>query len=216
MWLLRPVVALISLCAVSTALHEADVGLVDWHKQLIGVPLAGPLSASPSFHHVENRSLIITTTDSNVLAALEPEDGSIRELPFLSNTFIIGLTSPVWRHVFDPEDRIMGYYKNSSGKCHFNRPLLYTHIFLVVIATLSEAGGATLRTFNAISGEIVLEKKLNPSETRALNDPIHVGKDVIFSRSSADIYVLTNGHIVSVLDGETGELKLRWASPDQG
>ena len=83
MRLLRPITALISLCAVSKALHEADVGVVDWHRQLIGVPFAGFVSTPPSFHQVENRSLIITTTDSNVLAALEPEDGSIRELPCL-------------------------------------------------------------------------------------------------------------------------------------
>jgi hypothetical protein len=79
MRLLQPIIALISLCAVSRALHEADVGVVDWHRQLIGVPLAGSLSTSPSFYQVEGRSLIITTTDSNVLAVLEPEDGSIRE-----------------------------------------------------------------------------------------------------------------------------------------
>jgi len=77
---LRPITALISLCAVSKALHEADVGVVDWHKQLVGVPLAG---TPPSFQQVESRNLIITTTDSNVLAALESEDGSIRELPCL-------------------------------------------------------------------------------------------------------------------------------------
>jgi hypothetical protein len=87
MWLLSPFIALISLCAVSRALHEADVGVVDWHKQLIGVPLAGSVSTSPSFHQVENRTLIITATESNVLAALEPEDGSVRELHFLQRIY---------------------------------------------------------------------------------------------------------------------------------
>lgn len=76
-------------CTVSWALHEADVGVVDWHKQLIGVPLGGSLSTSPSFYQVENRSLIISATDSNVLAALEPEDGSIREFPFISKAFTL-------------------------------------------------------------------------------------------------------------------------------
>jgi hypothetical protein len=94
MQLLSPFIALISLCAVSNALLEADVGVVDWHKQLIGVPLAVSLSTSPSFHRVENRSLIITTTESNVLAALEPEDGSVRELPFAFPT----LSLLIWLH----------------------------------------------------------------------------------------------------------------------
>ena len=80
MWHLTPFITLISLCAVSRALHEADVGVVDWHKQLIGVPLGGSLSTSPSFHQLQNRTFIFAATDSNVLAALEPEDGSVREL----------------------------------------------------------------------------------------------------------------------------------------
>jgi hypothetical protein len=97
-----------------------------------------------------------------------------------------------------------------------NAPVSMHSCLLVVIATLSEAGGTTLRTFNAISGEIVLEKKLNPSETRPLIVPIHTGKEVIFSHSSAEVYVLTNGHTVNVLNGKTGESKWRWTSPDQG
>lgn len=89
------------------------------------------------------------------------------------------------------------------------------HVYpLAVIATLS--GAVTLRTFNALSGEIIIEKKLHPYETRTFSDDVHIGNDVVFSRSSADMYVLTNGHTVSVINGETGKLKWRWTSPDQG
>jgi hypothetical protein len=90
---------------------------------------------------------------------------------------------------------------------------MYLLSFFAVIATLSGAGGATLRTFSATSGAIVLEKKLHPSEAGAVID---LGQDVVFSPSSADLYVLTNGHTVSALDGETGEVRWRWTSADQG
>jgi len=76
MWLLACV---LSLCVGAWALHESDVGVVDWHKEFIGVPLSGSISTSPSFHRVKNSSFIVAATSSNVLAALEPEDGSIRE-----------------------------------------------------------------------------------------------------------------------------------------
>lgn len=124
--------------------------------------------------------------------------------------------SPVWRYVFSPEDRIMGYYKNSSGEKLSIELLSCTHKFIIVIATLSGAGDPTLRTFNAISGEVVLEKKVHSSAARAFIEPLHIGTDVIFSPSSSDLYVLTDGYAVSVLDGETGEFKWRWDSPDQG
>jgi len=76
MWLLACV---FSLCVGTWALHESDVGVVDWRKEFIGVPLSGSISTSPSFHRAENRSFIVAATSSNVLAALEPEDGSIRK-----------------------------------------------------------------------------------------------------------------------------------------
>ena len=84
----------------------------------------------------------------------------------------------------------------------------------IVIASLS--GAATVRTFNATSGEIILEKKLYASERGTTIDHGQVGKDIIFSRSSADVYILTDGHVVSAINGETGEFKWRWTSPDQG
>ena len=59
------------------ALHESDVGIVDWNKHYIGVPLAGSVSTAPAFHHVGNETIVLTATGSNVLAALKPEDGSV-------------------------------------------------------------------------------------------------------------------------------------------
>jgi hypothetical protein len=78
MRLLTSVVSLLSLCAATWALHESDVGVVDWHKRLVGVPLSGLATTAPSFHRSGNKTLILTATANNVLAALEPEDGSVR------------------------------------------------------------------------------------------------------------------------------------------
>ncbi|KAF8963227.1 hypothetical protein BDZ97DRAFT_1038548 [Flammula alnicola] len=176
------VVSLLSLCVGTWALHESDVGVVDWHKHLVGVPLTGSITTAPSFHRVANRSIILTATGNNVLAALEPVDGSV-----------------LWRYVFDPEDRIVGYYKQDN-----------------VVATLSAPGGATLRTFDALTGQLLLEKRLHAPEVGALSEPLHFGKHIIFSPNPTDLYVLSNGCTVRNINGSTGEVKWTWTSPDQG
>lgn len=72
------ILPLFLLCLPTTqALHESDVGVVDWHKQLIGVPLAGALATAPIFHRVGKNSIILTATGNNVLAALDPVNGSV-------------------------------------------------------------------------------------------------------------------------------------------
>ncbi|KAG6861505.1 hypothetical protein C0995_015932 [Termitomyces sp. Mi166 len=66
----------------------SDVGVVDWHKFLVGVPLVAAPVTAPSFHQLdsvtntygkttEDMKIIYTATANNVLAALNPKDGSI-------------------------------------------------------------------------------------------------------------------------------------------
>ncbi|EIW74996.1 DUF1620-domain-containing protein [Coniophora puteana RWD-64-598 SS2] len=70
------------------ALHESDVGLVDWTQKLVGVPIySSPLTA-PVFHG----DLILMATSANVLAGVNATDGSV-----------------VWRSIYDAEDPIMSY-----------------------------------------------------------------------------------------------------------
>lgn len=64
------------------ALHLSEAGVVDWHKPFVGVPLVSSLSTAPTFHRLAKsgaatQSVILTATSSNVLAALNPVDGSI-------------------------------------------------------------------------------------------------------------------------------------------
>ena len=78
MWL----AGLTALPALVLAIHASEAGVVDWYKPLVGNALTGNAHAAPVFHRtsLENgntKSLVLTATSSNVLAALHPENGSI-------------------------------------------------------------------------------------------------------------------------------------------
>jgi hypothetical protein len=80
------IVPLFLLCLpAAQALHESDVGVVDWHKHLIGVPLAGALATAPIFHRIGEKSVILTATGNNVFAALDSENGSLGACNILSS-----------------------------------------------------------------------------------------------------------------------------------
>lgn len=62
------------------ALHESDVGVVDWHKPFIGMPVTESVATAPAFHRVgtkNTRSVVLTTTESNVLGGINPVDGAL-------------------------------------------------------------------------------------------------------------------------------------------
>jgi hypothetical protein len=92
--MLTLLVLLFGLLASVSALHADEVGVVDWHHKLIGTPrrettfLHKPLSTSGA--------LAFTLTDRNVLAALNPRDGSIR-----SSRVNAALIMVVWRQLID-------------------------------------------------------------------------------------------------------------------
>lgn len=68
----------------TAAIYESDVGVVDWHRSFIGVPSTTSPASSPSFHRVKatansgnTKSFVVTATESNVLAALDPVNGTV-------------------------------------------------------------------------------------------------------------------------------------------
>lgn len=70
------------LIPTAYALHESEVGLVDWHKTQIGVPLTHHHGLAPVFHRVDagrngSKSVVVSATQSNVLAAVDVVDGSV-------------------------------------------------------------------------------------------------------------------------------------------
>ena len=83
------------------------------------------------------------------------------------------------------------------------------------MATLSGPGGSTLRTFDAHTGQLLVEKRLHLPEIGLPSEPVFIGKHVIFSPDSTDIYVLSNGHTVTNINRETGDVNWSWSSADQ-
>ncbi|KAG5719954.1 hypothetical protein E4T56_gene6878 [Termitomyces sp. T112] len=172
------------------AIHQSDVGVVDWHKFLVGVPLVAAPVTAPSFHRlnfvanstekpIDGAEIIYAATANNVITALNPKDGSV-----------------VWRYIFEADDRILGYYP------HLNR-----------LATLSGPGGAIFRVFDGITGALYSEKRLHAPESGRNAEPLHLGAHVAFG-NSGESYVLTNGHVVRRVDALTGIVQWTWASED--
>jgi hypothetical protein len=71
--------AFLWLCALRyvSALEESEAGVVDWHKELVGVPLTDSTKALPAFIRSDLSSPVKKTgmavaTKSNVLAVLNP------------------------------------------------------------------------------------------------------------------------------------------------
>ncbi|KAJ7483329.1 DUF1620-domain-containing protein [Mycena latifolia] len=156
------------LCSpLSLAIHESDVGVIDWHKKLIGVPLAAPF-----VHHAETngQSVLLVPTASNVLAALNATDGSV-----------------AWRYLFDAADDIASLHVDGD-----------------VVVALSGPGASMLRSFEALTGFISLEKRLDA--------PTHpsTGVDVCFEPNSHAIFVLNTHSIARV-----GEVQWTWEAPDK-
>lgn len=79
----RVLAAVLAVVQAGHALHAEDAGKVDWHKPLVGIPLRGREFA-PNFHRVPPyrfkqswKSVIITATEANVLAGVNPADAAL-------------------------------------------------------------------------------------------------------------------------------------------
>lgn len=97
---------LLCLTTSTTAIHASEAGVIDWHKQFIGVPLKG--TAGPVFHRVNatvtksgvfefevsERTVVVTGTAKNLLAALDPATGDVRKC-------YISLASGYWLFVLE-------------------------------------------------------------------------------------------------------------------
>ena len=72
------------LVACAHAIHSYEVGVTDWHKALAGVPLTQSAATAPIFHrrrheNGQSSSVVLTATESNVLAAFHSTNGSLGE-----------------------------------------------------------------------------------------------------------------------------------------
>lgn len=104
MQLLRCLLSLSVFILAARATYESEVGVVDWHTKLVGVPLYASQLTKP----VLRDDLVLTATSNNVLAALNATDGSIGLLAFILRSRDLTLLA-VWRSIHDTQDAIMGF-----------------------------------------------------------------------------------------------------------
>ncbi|KLO18736.1 DUF1620-domain-containing protein [Schizopora paradoxa] len=178
------------------ALHESEAGVVDWHKPLIGVPLTYSHSLSPTLHRFSagrlrksTQSIILTATEANVLAAVNPVDGEL-----------------VWRFAFEPEDPIVSYRAHGDVVCVLSGPGGST------FRTFETANG------NLIA-ERRLHKPSFGRLFEPVDLGVHMSfVDSNFTNLSptTDLFVLTDGYTVRRLDSGSGRIKWEWSAEDQG
>jgi hypothetical protein len=88
--------------------------------------------------------------------------------------------------------------------------------FAAVVASLSGAGGTTLRAFDALTGDILMENRIHAVDLNRPSDPPMFGASITFSKEGNDIFILSNGHQVSRIDGRTGSLRWTWKAQARG
>ncbi|CAE6434911.1 unnamed protein product [Rhizoctonia solani] len=172
-----------------SALEESEAGVIDWHKELVGVPLTDSAKSLPAFIRSDptsptKKTGMAVATKSNVLAVLNP--GSTGNI--------------VWRRQFDhSEGRILQYKTHRDA-----------------LASISGPGGSHVRLFESFTGNLLWERQLHPPSLGRLLEPANLGVDVTFWHELSDIdaYVLTNGNTVSRLEGRSGKTVWSWNTDD--
>ncbi|KAI5117724.1 hypothetical protein M0805_006209 [Coniferiporia weirii] len=185
----------LGLLPVSLALHASEAGVVDWHKPFVGVPITHSHSLSPTFHRFSTGSSK-KSTQSVILTAT-----SSNTLAALDPT-----TGDIaWRYIFDPEDPIVSF--SALGE---------------VVVALSGPGGATFRTFDAVKGGLLAERRLHNPALGHLFDPSDLGVHITFVEKNdttlsptVDVFTLTDGHVLRRLDAPTGRVRWEWAAEDK-
>ena len=88
---------------------------------------------------------------------------------------------------------------------------------VLVVASLSGPGGASLRIFDFETGDLIAEKFLHNPNTARLFEPNDVGTSMTFLSQEgqfSDMLVLTSGHVLRRVDS-SGEVQWTWTSPDE-
>ncbi len=108
-----------NLCSTVLALYESDVGIVDWHHPLVGVPLTSSLDTAPTFHSIPGRppteALLLTATSGNVLAALRTSNGQLGTCQPRHGCLLLSDSGTAWRFIFAPTDHIIHYQQHRDS-----------------------------------------------------------------------------------------------------
>ncbi|KAG8863325.1 hypothetical protein FRB96_008816 [Tulasnella sp. 330] len=176
------------------AISRSDAGVVDWQKTLVGVPNVQLSATPPTFHRVatgggKTLAFLLTMTNSNIFAVLDPVDGTV-----------------AWRNIFRNDDPILNFKANLDGS--FSD-------FFKGVATLSGPGGANVRLFEVASGALVWERKLHEAVDGRLLEPASLGVALAFATDQTpDLFVLANAGSVYRLTGLSGEQRWKWDAPE--
>ncbi|KAJ1302386.1 hypothetical protein OPQ81_002704 [Rhizoctonia solani] len=182
MWLRTSVFLWLWALRFVLALEESEAGVIDWHKELVGVPLTHSPKSLPGFIRSDpsspaKKTGIAVVTKSNVLAVLNP--GSTGNI--------------VWRRQLDQsEGRILQYKTHRDA-----------------LVSISGPGGSHVRLFESFTGNLLWERQLHLPSLGRLLEPENLGVDVAFWNELSDIdaYVLTNGH-TPLVDWKDGQERL--------
>lgn len=80
------------------------------------------------------------------------------------------------------------------------------------VAAVSGVGGATLRTFDVVTGDLLSELRLHSADTGRLLEPDTTGLSLAFdSATDSQLYVLSNGKSVRRVDADTGLIRWSWS-----
>ncbi|KAJ1304201.1 hypothetical protein OPQ81_008601 [Rhizoctonia solani] len=183
-----------------SALEESEAGVIDWHKELVGVPLTHSPKSLPGFIRSDptspaKKTGIAVVTKSNVLAVLNP--GSTGNI--------------VWRRQFDQsEGQILQY------KTHWDEPanLGVDVVFWNELSDIDAyvlTNGHTISRLEGRSGKTIWTWNTDDTSTllsRVILSPTSIH---VVGLSKTDIYALT----VTTLDRQTGALLSQRPIPSQ-
>lgn len=121
-----------------------------------------------------------------------------------------------WRSVFEPSDNIVRYQRHrESNLCFLCCTYFHNSYVRAAVVSLSGPGGVVLRRFDYMTGQLILEKRLqalhqSPQDAGDFGD----GTAIAFVEGPQDIVALTSGHTVQRIEG-TGRVSWVWESPDK-
>ncbi|EJD05202.1 DUF1620-domain-containing protein [Fomitiporia mediterranea MF3/22] len=177
------------------ALHASEAGVVDWHKPFIGVPFTHSQSLAPTFHRFNagtgrrsTKSVVLSATSSNVLAALDAVAGNI-----------------TWRYGFDHGDPIVNFRAFGNFVVSLSGPGGST--FRAFDTTTGDL--LAERRLHAPEAGHLFE----PVDVGV--HLVFADANATKPDSSSDVFALTNGYTVRRIDAATGRVKWEWASGDR-
>jgi len=215
MQLLRCLLSLSIFTLTARAIHESEVGIVDWHTKLVGVPLYTSPLTKPVFHD----DIVLTATSNNVLAALRASDGSIGLLGFVLRVSDRDLNAcSVEKHT-----RRSGCHhgvQSARRECVSSVPLAGNAPSDPIsgVHALSGPAGSTLRVYDVSTGDLVHEKQLhNPAEGKKHEPPtLGLALALVRAQGGDRAIILTNGDTLQCVHSSTGETVWQWRSEDHG